>query len=157
MSIKFNTLYSYATMFIQKTLPHVLSHALAEHASQERHVCEVSHTQASHLRRWEISIITQLQCKFTLVCLRFRQYENMKLLTFIRYSIYVSVFLEMENSSPLVRSFSQLWSLSWTRYNFFFIFVFNGFSLKTIFFCNDLLFLSSNYSSFIQFNKFRVK
>lgn len=122
MSIKFNTLYSYATMFTQKTLPHVLPHALAEHASQESHVCEVSHTQASHLRRWEIFIITQLQCKFTLVCLRFRQYENMKLLTFIRYSIYVSVFLEMENSSPLVRSFSQLWSLSWTWYKFFFYF-----------------------------------
>lgn len=140
---------------LYKRLCHMYFHLKAEHASQESHVCEVSHTQASHLRRWEISIITQLsfptstECKFTLVCLRFRQYENMKLLTFIRYSIHVSVFLEMENSLPLVRSFSQLWSLSWTRYKFFFIFIFNGFSLKTIFFCNDLLFLSSNYSSFI--------
>lgn len=112
------------SMFTQRTLPHVFS-AEGSTCQSESHVCEVSHTHSSHLRRWEMFIITQLsfststECTFTLVCLRFRQYDlfvNMKLLTFVSYPIHVNDFLEMKNSSPLVRNFSQLWSLSWSRY-----------------------------------------
>lgn len=101
-------------------------------------------------------IFPSSKCKFSLVCLRFRQYDNTKFLTFIRYSINFSLLL-------LADKFVLKWRMVFHSSEVFLnCALFHGHninvvlilcsvtvSLKRNFLCNDLLFLSSNYLSFI--------